>query len=60
MASTKSKSTKEPLPDETSAVPAFDLTQYGITVTNIRRNLSPAALYTEVTADVFVYALGLQ
>ena len=26
---------------------AFDLTQYGITVEDVRRNLSPAALYTE-------------
>src|SRR4029079_6115964 len=33
---------------KTAATPAaFDLTQYGITVEDIRRNLSPAALYTE-------------
>ena len=33
-----------------AAVPPakFDLTQYGITVEDVRRNLSPAALYTEL------------
>jgi phosphoenolpyruvate carboxykinase (ATP) len=46
MASPKSKPTKEPLPDEAVPAPPFDLTQYGITVEDIRRNLSPAVLYT--------------
>src|SRR5690349_15833019 len=44
---------KEPLPDEAPPLPAFDLTQYGITVRDIRRNLSPALLYTEaIQGDV--------
>lgn len=44
---------KEPLPDEASRPVAFNLTQYGITVQDIRRNLSPAVLYTEaIHSDV--------
>ena len=31
--------------------PAFDLSQYGITVKDIRRNLSPAALYAEAIRE---------
>ena len=42
---------KDPLPDEAPLRPAFDLTQYGITVGDIRRNLSPAALYTEAIRE---------
>jgi phosphoenolpyruvate carboxykinase (ATP) len=42
---------KEPLPDELAKLPSFDLTQYGITVTDVRRNLSPAALYTEAIRE---------
>jgi phosphoenolpyruvate carboxykinase (ATP) len=40
-----------PLPDEQPLPSAFDLTQYGITVEDIRRNLSPAALYTEAIRE---------
>jgi phosphoenolpyruvate carboxykinase (ATP) len=44
---------KEPLPDEAPPRAAFDLTQYGITVKDVRRNLSPAVLYTEaIQGDV--------
>ena len=32
-------------------IPAVDLTQYGITVQDVRRNLSPAALYTEAIRE---------
>jgi phosphoenolpyruvate carboxykinase (ATP) len=42
---------KDSLPDKTSRPPAFDLTQYGITVEDVRRNLSPAALYTEAIRE---------
>jgi phosphoenolpyruvate carboxykinase (ATP) len=35
------------LADEDRREPAFDLTQHGITVSDIRRNYSPAALYIE-------------
>lgn len=53
MASTELLSVKEPLPDESPEQAAFDLTQYGITVTDIRRNLSPAVLYIEaIEGDV--------
>jgi phosphoenolpyruvate carboxykinase (ATP) len=37
--------------DEELQLPAFDLTQYGINVRDIRRNLSPAALYVEAIRD---------
>src|SRR5262245_47489632 len=30
---------------------SYDLTQYGITVTDVRRNLSPAALYVEAIRE---------
>ncbi len=44
---------KEPLPDEAPQPVRFNLTQYGITVQDIRRNLSPAVLYTEaIQGDV--------
>lgn len=53
MPATKSPTVKEPLPDEALQPAAFDLTQYGITVQDIRRNLSPALLYTEaIQGDV--------
>jgi len=50
-----SKTTPRPpattqLPDEAHQ-PPVDLTQYGITVKDIRRNLSPAALYTEAIRE---------
>ena len=38
---------KSPLPDEELAPAEFDLKQYGINVSDVRRNLSPAALYLE-------------
>src|SRR4051812_18876910 len=34
-----------------SSASGFDLKQYGITVSDVRRNLSPAALYTEAIRD---------
>jgi ATP-dependent phosphoenolpyruvate carboxykinase len=43
---TKSPPVKPPLPDEEPQPASFDLSQYGITVKDIRRNLSPAALYS--------------
>src|SRR5262245_41843792 len=46
--------TKTLPPKESKQAPpakAFDLTQYGITVEDIRRNLSPAALYTEAIRE---------
>jgi phosphoenolpyruvate carboxykinase (ATP) len=51
MAKPPSAPTKEPLPEESSLPPAFDLSQCGITVQDIRRNLSPAALYTEAIRE---------
>jgi phosphoenolpyruvate carboxykinase (ATP) len=52
MAATESL-VKEPLLDEAPRRAPFDLTQYGITVRDIRRNLSPALLYTEaIQGDV--------
>ncbi len=51
MSKTKTLPVKSPLPDEEPLPPAFDLTQYGITVTDVRRNLSPAALYTEAIRE---------
>jgi phosphoenolpyruvate carboxykinase (ATP) len=42
-----------PLSDEEPRVPGFDLSSYGITVRDIRRNLSPAVLYREaIRGDV--------
>src|SRR5436190_24257932 len=38
-------------PDEVRETTPFDLAQYGITVQDIRRILSPAALYTEASRD---------
>lgn len=53
MSATESLLIKEPLPDEAPPTPVFDLKQYGITVCDIRRNLSPALLYTEaIQGDV--------
>jgi phosphoenolpyruvate carboxykinase (ATP) len=53
MATAQLEVVKEPLPDEVAQAAGFDLTQYGITVTDIRRNLSPAVLYTEaIQGDV--------
>ncbi|MFO0906192.1 MAG: phosphoenolpyruvate carboxykinase (ATP) [Pirellulales bacterium] len=43
--------TKDPLPDEVSKPVPFDLAQYGIHVADVRRNLSPAALYLEAIRD---------
>ena len=37
--------------EEASPPPDFDLAQYGITVQDIRRNLSPAALYIEAIRE---------
>ncbi len=51
MSTKPSLAVKDPLPDEAPSSAAFDLSQYGITVTNIRRNLSPAALYTEAIRE---------
>jgi phosphoenolpyruvate carboxykinase (ATP) len=51
MSKTQSLPVRSPLPDEEPQSPAFDLTQYGITVQDIRRNLSPAALYTEAIRE---------
>ncbi len=42
---------KNPVPDEVLSSTAFDLTQYGITVKNIRRNHSPANLYKEALRE---------
>lgn len=50
MAKLPSSPTKEPLPDEAPLPPSFNLTQYGITVADIRRNLSPAMGITEPQA----------
>jgi phosphoenolpyruvate carboxykinase (ATP) len=47
MSTTQSRPPQEPFPDEEAGVPGFDLSAYGITVRDIRRNLSPAALYRE-------------
>lgn len=47
MATVQSRPVKQP-PSEPAA---FDLTQYGITVADVRRNLSPAALYTEAIRE---------
>jgi phosphoenolpyruvate carboxykinase (ATP) len=41
------KTLTAPTVDDEPVTPAFDLTQYGISVADIRRNLSPASLYTE-------------
>src|SRR5688500_17398378 len=40
MATVLSPSVKKPLTDDAPQPAAFDLTQYGLTVTDIRRNLS--------------------
>ncbi len=47
MISTESLLGQQVTPENEAQTPPFDLTQYGITVTDIRRNLSPAALYLE-------------
>jgi len=53
MTTTEPATIKEPIPDEAPRRAAFDLAQYGITVKDIRRNLSPALLYTEaIQGDV--------
>src|SRR5262249_23285612 len=53
MTATKTTTVKEPSPNKARQMTECDLTRYGITVTDIRRNLSPAVLYTEaITGDV--------
>ena len=43
--------TKHALSEDEPQPEAFDLAQYGITVQDIRRNLSPAALYSEAIRE---------
>jgi phosphoenolpyruvate carboxykinase (ATP) len=43
--------TRPPLPDEELPPEVFDLKQYGINVTDIRRNHSPATLYLEAIRE---------
>src|SRR6478752_8648519 len=53
MPATASPPAKETRSVQSSKPAAFDLSQYGITVQDIRRNLSPAVLYTEaIQGDV--------
>jgi len=53
MAATAPSSGKETHSVQSSKPAAFDLSRYGITVQDIRRNLSPAVLYTEaIQGDV--------
>src|SRR4051794_11855247 len=53
MATTAPVIDKKSLTDKTPPPARFDLTQYGITVGDICRNLSPALLYTEaIQGDV--------
>jgi ATP-dependent phosphoenolpyruvate carboxykinase len=51
MVKTQSLPANDPLQFEVSLAPAIDLSQYGITVQDIRRNLSPPALYTEAIRE---------
>src|SRR5262245_31837098 len=53
MPATESPPTKQTRVDQAPKRLAFDLAPYGITVQDIRRNLSPAVLYTEaIQGDV--------
>jgi phosphoenolpyruvate carboxykinase (ATP) len=47
----KDSPSKESPSKEPAQAPKFDLAQYGITVADIRRNLSPAALYAEAIRE---------
>src|SRR5262245_6619334 len=51
MATAQLQPVKQLRPDQPHEAPAMDLQQYGITVTDIRRNLSPAALYAEAIRE---------
>src|SRR5262245_39087416 len=52
MSQTKPMTANAPQNEKDSTPLAVDLTQYGITVADVRRNLSPAALYREaIRAD---------
>jgi phosphoenolpyruvate carboxykinase (ATP) len=51
MATVESPSKITRIPDEAPSVVPFDLTKYGITVTDLRRNYSPAALYVEAIRE---------
>src|SRR5262245_61908444 len=51
MATAQIPTPKERRSDQAHEAPAFDLQEYGITVTDIRRNLSPAALYAEAIRE---------
>jgi len=51
MATAQLQTAKQLRPDQAHEAPAVDLEQYGITVTDIRRNLSPAALFTEAIRE---------
>jgi phosphoenolpyruvate carboxykinase (ATP) len=50
-ATAQAQSTRETRRIDSPPAPNFDLAQYGITVQDVRRNLSPAALYTEAIRE---------
>src|SRR5262245_46242790 len=53
MPATESPVAKHSRPQPAAKSAPFDLSQYGITVHDVRRNLSPAVLYTEaIQSDV--------
>src|SRR5688572_31180426 len=51
MPTTLSRPTPAPASDLSRQAEPFDLAQYGITVQDIRRNLSPAVLYKEAIRE---------
>jgi phosphoenolpyruvate carboxykinase (ATP) len=51
MATAQIQSAKQLRSDQAQEAPSVDLEQYGITVTDIRRNLSPSALYAEAIRE---------
>jgi len=51
MATVQAPPASKPLAKSAPQPASFDLTRYGITVKDVRRNLSPAALYTEAIRE---------